>query len=365
LHRRRRTHAQVSGALIAGSLLLATAFARAQCGVITSSCRQCHELTSEKTFRAGDAWHADHAFADLCANCHAGDPSSADESLAHAGIVDPLGNGGARCGTCHENSAARLGGYRERRGPTPERPTAADPRRPLPSAPPAKVEARGSSSIDTGLSLAAAAIAVFGGAFVQRDLRKRGGGVLPFRIGDIEWSPYFAGALLGLLVAVSMALFGHRLSGGGAYQYLAGVLGRVFAPNNVFFRYRVPARADWELLMVGGALPGAFIAARSSKTFRIRTMPDSGWQAVFGTSVEVRWAVAFLGAALTSVAAGIAGGCTASLAVSGGAALAPGAFAFIAGIRGGRPHRVARLSEDVVARPLRNGRRAPRTPIAP
>jgi hypothetical protein len=185
------------------------------------------------------------------------------------------------------------------------------------------------------LSVAAAAIALAGGVLVRRDRRKRRGAALPFRIRDVEWSPYVAGALLGLLVAVSMAVFGHRLSGGGAYQYLAGRIGRVLAPHAVFFRYVVPARADWELVMVGGALLGAFMAARSSNTFRLRTMPDSGWQAVFGTSVTVRWAVAFFGAALTGIAAGIAGGCTASLAVSGGAALAPGAFAFIAGMFAG------------------------------
>jgi hypothetical protein len=309
--------------------------ARAQCGVTSSSCRQCHELAAEKTFRGGDAWHTDHAFADLCSNCHAGDPASADESLAHAGIVDPLQNGGERCGACHEDRAARLGAYRERRGSTPEHPAAAEPRQPQPNAPPEKVKVKGSSSINTGLSVAAAAMAAFGSAFVQRDRRKRGLGVLPFRIRDVEWSPYVAGALLGLLVAVSMAVFGHRLSGGGAYQYLAGRIGRLLAPHAVFFRYVIPARADWELVMVGGALLGAFMAARSSKTFRIRTMPDSGWQAVFGTSVAVRWAVASFGAALTSLAAGIAGGCTASLAVSGGAVLAPGAFAFVAGMFAG------------------------------
>jgi hypothetical protein len=61
-------------------------------------------------------------------------------------------------------------------------------------------------------------------------------------------------------------------------------------------------------------------------------MPDSQWTEVFGASVAKRWLIGFFGAALTEFAAGIAGGCTASLAVSGGAALAPGAFAFMIGM---------------------------------
>jgi hypothetical protein len=61
-------------------------------------------------------------------------------------------------------------------------------------------------------------------------------------------------------------------------------------------------------------------------------MPDAQWASAFGNGLPKRWLLAVVGAALTALAAGIAGGCTASLAVSGGAALAPGAFAFMAGM---------------------------------
>ncbi len=64
-------------------------------------------------------------------------------------------------------------------------------------------------------------------------------------------------------------------------------------------------------------------------------MPDSQWREVFGESVAVRWAVVFFGTALIQYAAGLAGGCTAGLAVSGGAVLAPGAFLFIVGMFAG------------------------------
>ena len=45
-----------------------------------------------------------------------------------------------------------------------------------------------------------------------------------------------------------------------------------------------------------------------------------------------RWALAFVGAIILEYAAGIAGGCTSGLAISGGMLLAPSAFLFIAGM---------------------------------
>lgn len=64
-------------------------------------------------------------------------------------------------------------------------------------------------------------------------------------------------------------------------------------------------------------------------------MPDHGWTEVFGPSVALRWALAFAGSVLTEIGGGLAGGCTASLAVSGGAVLAPSAFVFVAGMFAG------------------------------
>lgn len=64
-------------------------------------------------------------------------------------------------------------------------------------------------------------------------------------------------------------------------------------------------------------------------------MPDHLWTAAFGGSVARRWLLAFVGAFLTELGGGVAGGCTASLAVSGGAVFAPAAFLFMAGMFGG------------------------------
>ena len=150
-----------------------------------------------------------------------------------------------------------------------------------------------------------------------------------------EWSPYAAGALLGVVVAVSLGIFGHRLSGAGAYQELAAPLGRAAEPHSTYFAYVTQSGITWDVLVLVGGLVGAFVASKLSGTFRIRTMPDSQWQDVFGSSVVRRWMLAFTGSMLTEIGGGIAGGCTASLAVSGGALLAPAAFLFMAGMFAG------------------------------
>ena len=87
--------------------------------------------------------------------------------------------------------------------------------------------------------------------------------------------------------------------------------------------------------MTGGAIFGAFVSSRLAGTFRVRAMPDRGWTGTFGSSVPVRWLVAFVGSMLTEVGGSLAGGCTASLVVSGGAVLAPAAFLFMAGMFAG------------------------------
>lgn len=146
------------------------------------------------------------------------------------------------------------------------------------------------------------------------------------------WSPYVAGAGLGLVAAVSLAIFGQRLGASGAYQNLAAYAGRVLFPRSVFFNVLVPAEVGWQGYLLIGVLLGAFASSLASGTFRIRFMPDAGWREAFGPSRGTRWALAFLGAFLVELGASIAGGCTSGLGVSGGVVLSPGAFVFMAGM---------------------------------
>ncbi len=150
-----------------------------------------------------------------------------------------------------------------------------------------------------------------------------------------EWSPYAAGAGLGLTVAVSLSFFDKRLSGAGAYQHLSGYMGKLFAPDSLYWGRVMPTGLTWEVLLLVGTFLGALAAAIASKSFRLRTMPDSQWVLAFGPSVAKRWAIVFCGTLLLEFAAGVAGGCTASLAISGGATAAPAAFLFMGGMFAG------------------------------
>jgi hypothetical protein len=146
------------------------------------------------------------------------------------------------------------------------------------------------------------------------------------------WSPYVAGAALGAIAAVSVAVLGHPLGASGAYQNLASYAGRILLPNNVFFRAVAPPEVGWQAILLGGVFLGALFASLLGRSFRWRWVPDEGFDERFGPDPRARWLNAFLGAFLVEVGAGIAGGCTSGLAISGGVALSPGAFIFMAGM---------------------------------
>lgn len=328
-----RTRALALATVLLGAVLLHPRLAVAQCGAPTSSCRYCHEVEGQARPFADEPWHADHAFGDFCADCHGGVRTASDQAQAHEGLSDPLALDHSPCVACHEDSAKRLDRYNAAHGTRAVAPPPDDRSEPPRDRPRADRVTRVRST--AVLSSMLLALVVMGGAYIVRNERRVRtsveGRLLP-RAKDAEWSPYFAGTLLGVVAAVSMVVFGHRLSGGGAYQQIAAPLGRILSPASTYWNRVVAGGATWELAGLVGAIVGAFAAARSSGTFRVRTMPDSQWSEVFGASVVTRWLVGFCGAALTEFASGIAGGCTASLAVSGGAALSPAAFLFMAGM---------------------------------
>ena len=85
-----------------------------------------------------------------------------------------------------------------------------------------------------------------------------------------------------------------------------------------------------------GVFFGGMIGAATSGTLQWfkkgSANPDAQWKRVFGPQVWKRWVLAFFGAIILEYAAGIAGGCTSGLAISGGMLLAPAAFLFIMGM---------------------------------
>lgn len=151
-----------------------------------------------------------------------------------------------------------------------------------------------------------------------------------------EWSPYIAGILLGIVGILAVWLSDSLLGASGAFENLAGMIGKAAAPNlfdNIYFNFIMPPGLSWSLVLFIGTFFGGLIGAATSKTLmwgkRGAANSDAQWKNIFGPQTWKRWLLGFIGAIILEYGAGIAGGCTSGLAISGGMLLAPAAFIFI------------------------------------
>jgi hypothetical protein len=152
-----------------------------------------------------------------------------------------------------------------------------------------------------------------------------------------EWSPYVAGVLLGLVGILAVWLSDSLLGASGAFENLAGMVGKAVAPaafDNLYFNFVMPPGLSWSLVLFIGTVLGGFVGAATSGTLlwgkKNMANSDEQWKRIFGSQNWKRWLLAFVGAIILEYGAGIAGGCTSGLAISGGMLLAPAAFLFIA-----------------------------------
>jgi hypothetical protein len=107
---------QTAAGLVLFAGLIAEREAKAQCGAMHSTCSACHD-GMQASAPSHEAWHDDHAFADLCTTCHDGRGEAKDPAEAHVGLVEPLGKANGQCGSCHGESAqAFVDRYRTARG---------------------------------------------------------------------------------------------------------------------------------------------------------------------------------------------------------------------------------------------------------
>ena len=155
------------------------------------------------------------------------------------------------------------------------------------------------------------------------------------RLRQEFWSPYAAGVLLGLVAIGMVVLSQHLLSASGGFATLTSTLLHKVNPaaaGNPYFKFITPPGFNWQIMLLVGMFFGGFLASLSSRTFRLRWNDDPVWKKVFGPARWKRFVIGFLGAILLQYGAGIAGGCTSGLAISGGMLLAPAAFIFMGGM---------------------------------
>ena len=153
------------------------------------------------------------------------------------------------------------------------------------------------------------------------------------------WSPYVAGILLGIVGILAVWASDSLLGASGAFENLAGLIGQAVSPqtfDNMYFNFIMPPGLTYGMMMLIGIFFGGFIGAATSGTLKWgrkdAVNSDEQWKRIFGPQIWKRWLLAFIGAIVLEYAAGIAGGCTSGLAISGGMLLAPAAFLFIAGM---------------------------------
>lgn len=144
------------------------------------------------------------------------------------------------------------------------------------------------------------------------------------------WSPYLVGALIGVLVLLTLSLANKKIGASSAYSDLVGLLGRVIAPRHVrslpYWRDNKPM-IGWTLVFVVGAIGGSFLAAWTGTNELTGTYLQDMWVARFGPdSFALRTVVAFVGGAVMAYGARLAGGCTSGHGISGTLQLAVGSW---------------------------------------
>jgi uncharacterized membrane protein YedE/YeeE len=146
------------------------------------------------------------------------------------------------------------------------------------------------------------------------------------------WSPYLAGAALGVVVLTSYLVMGFGPGASGAFAHVASRIEGAVIPehagNNAYIAgYLESGRlwAQWVVVEVVGIALGGLLGALTAGRFRWRL--ESGRHIGWGR----RLLFAFVGGATVGFASRLAQGCTSGVALSGGAVLMPGAWAFFAG----------------------------------
>lgn len=149
------------------------------------------------------------------------------------------------------------------------------------------------------------------------------------------WSPWSAGALLGLTAVASYVLVDKTIGSSGGIESIDSILLKLFhssLADAMYFKFQMPPVMSFQILLFAGMLLGAFTSSMWSKDFKFRMMPDQQWTQIFGPSKLKRWSLIFIGGIIIEFAAGIAGGCTSGLAISGTMQLSPAGLIFIVGL---------------------------------
>lgn len=150
-------------------------------------------------------------------------------------------------------------------------------------------------------------------------------------------NPYLAGILLGLVLFLAFFFTGNGLGASGGLNRILVFFEDLIAPGHVD---RVPyllemaggdlnALDSWVVYVVFGTLIGGFVAGFLNGRIKLETNKGPN------ISAQKRWFIALLGGAIMGYGARFARGCTSGQALTGGAVLSVGSWAFMFAVFGG------------------------------
>lgn len=152
------------------------------------------------------------------------------------------------------------------------------------------------------------------------------------------WNPYLSGIGLGLVLLLSYVIMGRGLGASGAFSSLVATGVNAVAPahaksNEFYSEYladttKSPLK-DWLVFEVLGVFAGGFISGALAG--RIKKTVEKGPN----ISVRGRLIYAFVGGTIMGIGAKLAQGCTSGQALTGGAVLNVGSWAFMLAVFGG------------------------------
>lgn len=136
---------------------------------------------------------------------------------------------------------------------------------------------------------------------------------------DGGWNPYLAGALVGVLALLSVAITGQFLGASTTFVRMAGAIEQVVAPQRLTenpYYQRVGPRLDWQGMVLIGVFLGALAGALHDRSFKKESVPPM-WAERFGPGIWKRGAVAFIGGIFAMFGARLADGCPSGHGLSG------------------------------------------------
>lgn len=158
------------------------------------------------------------------------------------------------------------------------------------------------------------------------------------KVAQPYWNPYLSGIGLGLVLLAAFVIMGRGLGASGAFSSVIATGMNAVAPehakaNEYFSEYlgdgtKNPLK-DWLVFEVLGVFAGGFISGALAN--RIKVTTEKGPH----ISTKERLFYAFIGGGIMGIGAKLARGCTSGQALTGGALLNIGSWAFMMAVFAG------------------------------